>query len=146
MGEKEWAGLYSDVGSTFSSYGDAAIFFISRNGNEDGDTWFDTSANTGQNHIENNYLDLTQNEVDTIEALVDLKKDGVFKSVILVLNTGHAYGDEEHHFLRHRCLPVGGNGGNASFGAIYDVMSGAVTLRANSSIHMLTTAIPHPLR
>ena len=22
----------------------------------------------------------------------------------------HAYGDEEHHFLRHRCLPVGGNG------------------------------------
>lgn len=126
VGEKEWAGLYSDVGSTFSSYGDAAIFFISRNGNEDGDTWFDTSANTGQNHIENNYLDLTQNEVDTIEALVDLKKDGVFKSVILVLNTGTPMAMKNITSYDIDACLWAGMGGNASFGAIYDVMSGAV--------------------
>ena len=126
VGEKEWDSLYSSVGSTFKSYGDAAIYFITRNGAEDGDTWFDTSVNTGQDHIENNYLDLTANEADTLEALMQLKDEGVFKSVILVLNTGTPLAMKNIMSYDIDACLWAGMGGNASFGAIYDVMSGAV--------------------
>lgn len=126
VGEKAWADLNSAVGSTFASYGDAAVFFISRNGNEDGDTWFDTSVNTNSDHIENNYLDLTQNEVDTLTALTQLKKDGVFKKVVLVLNTGTPMAMKNIKTYDIDACLWAGMGGNASFGAIYDVLSGAV--------------------
>lgn len=125
VNEKAWSQVNSAAGSSFSSFGDAAIYILSRTGAEDGDTWFDTSKNTKDGHLENNYLDLTKNEVDTLNALQELRRNGTFKSLILVLNTGTPM--QMKHISEYdidACLWAG-MGGNASFAALYDVMSGA---------------------
>lgn len=126
VNEKEWVSVEAAAGSSFANYGDAAVFFISRTGAEDGDTWFDTSVNTEDNHVENNYLDLTQNEIDTIEALIELRERGTFKKVILVLNTGTPMQMKTIRTYDIDACLWAGMGGNASFAAIYDVISGKV--------------------
>ena len=128
VNEKAWSAVNDAAGSTFASYGDAAVYFISRTGAEDGDTWFDTSvySENNDNNVDNNYLDLTENETDTIEALTALRDAGTFKKVILVLNTGTPMQMKTiSKYDIDACLWAG-MGGNASFGALYDVLSGKV--------------------
>ncbi len=128
VNEKAWSDVNAAAGSTFASYGDAAIYFISRTGSEDGDTWFDTSVYSGNNdnNVDNNYLDLTENEIDTIEALVSLRDSGTFEKVILVLNTGTPMQMKTISTYDIDACLWAGMGGNASFGAVYDVLSGKV--------------------
>ena len=132
VGEKAWSQVESAAGSSFAQYGDAAIYFIGRSGGEDADTWFDSSravnASKGwydEEHTDNNYLDLTKNERDTLAALSALKGT-TFNKIILVLNTGAAMNMQTiKDYDIDACLWAG-MGGNASFSALYDVMSGAV--------------------
>ncbi len=125
VNEKAWSAVKQAAGNSFAAYGDAAVYFISRTGAEDGDTWYDTSINTNDGNVDDNYLDLTANEKATIEALVQLK-DSVFKKVILVLNTGTPFQMKTlSEYDIDACLWVG-MGGNASYAAVYDVMSGNV--------------------
>ncbi len=127
VNEKAWSAVNTAaVSASFKDYGDAAIYFISRTGAEDGDTWFDTSVNTADGHIDNDYLNLTKNEVDTLKALCDLKNSGTFSSVILVLNTGTPMHMKDILTYDIDACLWAGMGGNASFAAIYDVMSGKV--------------------
>ena len=126
VNEKAWAAVNASAGDSFASYGDAAVYFISRTGAEDGDTWFDTSKNTSDKHIDNDYLNLTKNEKDTIDALISLKKSGTFKKVILVINSGTALTMKDIYPLEIDAILWAGMGGNASFAALYDVMSGKV--------------------
>lgn len=127
VNEKAWSEVETAAGSTFAEYGDAAIYIISRTGAEDGDTWFDTSVNTKDNHVDNNYLDLTKNEQDTLTALSRLRDDGTFKSLILVINSGTPLQMKNlaGKYSVDSCLWAG-MGGNASFAALYDVISGKV--------------------
>ncbi|MCH5351451.1 MAG: glycoside hydrolase family 3 C-terminal domain-containing protein [Clostridiales bacterium] len=125
VNEKSWRDVNNAAGSSFAQYGDAAIYIISRTGAEDGDTWFDTSKNTNDNHLDNNYLDLTANEKATLTALQQLK-GSTFNSLILVLNTGTPMQMKNiSQFDIDACLWAG-MGGNASFAALYNVMSGKV--------------------
>lgn len=125
VNEKAWSSVNSAASGSFATYGDAAIYFISRTGSEDGDTWFDTSKHAGGDHTDNNYLDLTKNERDTLKALCDLKGTA-FKKVILVLNTGTPMQMKTVSKYAIDCCLWVGMGGNASFAAVYDVMSGKV--------------------
>ena len=128
INEKAWSSVNAAAGQTFAAYGDAAVYFISRTGSEDGDTWFDTSVypENNDNNVDNNYLDLAENEIDTIEALISLRDAGTFEKVILVLNTGTPMQMKTiSTYDIDACLWVG-MGGNASFGAVYDVLSGKV--------------------
>ena len=132
VNEKAWNDVYNAAGSSFVQYGDAAIYFIGRNGAEDGDTWYDTSlavdSSKGwkdEGHVDNNYLDLTKNERDTLAALSALKGT-TFKKLILVLNTGAAMQMQTIDDYDIDACVWAGMGGNASFGALYDVLSGKV--------------------
>lgn len=126
VNEKPWADVNTAAGNSFQTYGDAAIFIITRDGGEDADTWFDTSKNTNDKNIDNNYLDLTKNEVDTIEALMSLKEQKVFNNIVLVLNTGTPLNMKTISKYKIDACLWAGMGGNASFYAMYDVLSGKV--------------------
>lgn len=126
VNEKAWSAVNAAADYSFASYGDAAVYFITRNGGEDGDTWFDTSVRTSDEHVDDNYLELTKNECDTISALIKLKQQNVFKKVILVLNTGTPMAMKTINSYDLDAILWAGMGGNASFAAIYDVMSGKV--------------------
>jgi|LAHS01.1.fsa_nt_gb beta-glucosidase len=120
----------SSADSSVSQYGDAAIYVISRLGSENGDTDFNTSE-----CLENNYQDLTHEEVDTLTALEQYKKDGKIKSIVLVLNTCNAM--QFKHIKDYdidSCLWVG-NGGTASFAGLADVLAG----KTDPSGHLMDT-------
>ena len=132
VNEKAWADVEAAAGSSFVQYGDAAIYFIGRTGAEDGDTWYDTSLAVNsskgwkdEGHTDNNYLDLNKNERDTLAALSALKGT-TFKKLILVLNTGAAMQMQTIDDYDIDACIWAGMGGNASFGALYDVISGKV--------------------
>ena len=124
VNEKEWSAVQNAAGSTFASYGDAAVYFISRYGSEDGDTWYDTSIyHSAEKYTDNNYLDLTQNEKDTLAALCAMKGT-TFQKVVVVLNTGAAVQMQTlADYDIDACVWVG-MGGSASLEAVYNVLSG----------------------
>lgn len=75
---------YSSIESTYSNYGDAAIIVIGRKGAELRDMVNYEDALNGD------VLSLSQNEIDMFNYVYGLKNQGVFKKVIVVLNTTNA--------------------------------------------------------
>lgn len=102
-----------------AGYNDAAIMIITRDGAEDGDTWF-----YSEECYDNNYLDLAYSEAEVLTNLQNLKKDGKIKKIIVVLNVASVL-QMKHlkDFDIDACLLVG-NGGGQCFYAIADVLSG----------------------
>lgn len=82
--EAPWS-LISNHAGNFATYGDAAIVVISRNGGEG----IDVPA-TGTDGVNGNYLALSQNEIDMLTELTNLKKVGTFEKVIVILNCANA--------------------------------------------------------
>ena len=90
VNEAPWTEVESANSSSFAQYGDAAIVVLSRSGGEGADlpagdngsgvSWTGTS----------NYLELSQEEMDMLAGLKALKNQGVFKSIVVVLNTSNA--------------------------------------------------------
>lgn len=90
--EVPWQMVQDSEASSFSEYGDAAIFVISRSGGEgadlpDGDETLGIPYNSG---IDGDYLQLSQEEKDTLAGLKQLKDEGVFKRIIVLFNTSNA--------------------------------------------------------
>lgn len=131
INEKPWLQVSKNTLTSFGEYGDAAIMIISRNGGEDMDTWFET-----EECLDNDYLDLANNEKEILDKLVELKKQGVFKKVILLLNCCNAM--QMKNILSYEdidaCINVG-TGGLTSFKTIFNLLSGKV----NPSGHLVDT-------
>ena len=100
-------------------YGDAAVMVITRDGAEDGDTWFNAPE-----CMDNNYLDLSVEEGLLLEKLQSLKAGGKIKKIVLLMNTAAVM--QLKHIKDYdidACLLVGA-GGVQSFNAIANVLSG----------------------
>ena len=98
---------------------DSAIFIISRAGSENGDTDFSVAG-----HVDNNYMDLTNEETGILDKLTEYKKAGKIDSIILVLNTCNAM-----QFKTIATYPIDsilwvGTGGTSSYRALAEVIMG----------------------
>lgn len=85
INEVPWSVYPADVQSSFSSYGDAAVFVLARGGGEGGDLW-----RTGTDGENGDYLALSQEEKGTLAQLGQLKAQGVFQRVIVLINSSNA--------------------------------------------------------
>lgn len=72
--------------SSFAIYGDAAIFMYGRSGGEGKDILATGNPDT----LDGNYLQFTQTELDLLDYMIAQKKAGVFKKVILLINSANA--------------------------------------------------------
>lgn len=82
IGEVPWNLVEDAAGDTFAAYGDAAIYVIARVGGEGTDSKME-GAPDGLN---GDYLTLNQKERDTLAGLSELREQGVFKKLIVILN------------------------------------------------------------
>ena len=105
--------------STISEYDDSAIYVISRLGSENGDTNF-----SAEGHVENNYMDLTQEEIGVLNKLTQYKNEGKLKSIVLVLNTCNAMQFKTIAKYPIDAILFAGTGGTTSFRALADVLTG----------------------
>ncbi len=85
----------AEVRNSFSSFNDAAIFVVGRSGGEGGDLAYNSEssgnpAGASPDTINNNYLQLSQTEINVLDNLINLKHAGVFEHVVLVLNSANA--------------------------------------------------------
>lgn len=82
IGGVAWDMVTETAGSSFATYGDAAIYIVGRVGGEGSDLSKDNAAD-GYN---GDFLHLTQREMDTLAGLKKLKDQGVFKKIIFIYN------------------------------------------------------------
>ena len=100
--EVPWDEVMANAGDSFSQYGDAALFIISRSGGEAADlpdgeqipddagsaipggTWVYTSSPQGD------YLTLSETERENLAGLKQLKDQGVIKKIIVLVNSSNA--------------------------------------------------------
>lgn len=102
-------------------FNDAAVMVITRDGSEDGDTWFNSSE-----CLDNSYLDLSKEEAEILEKLQGYKNEGKIKKIVLVLNTaGIMQMKNITKYDIDACL-LAGCGGITSHKAIANVLSGKV--------------------
>lgn len=117
-------------------YDDAAIMIISRDGSEDGDTWFNSSE-----CFDNSYLDLSTQEAEILTKLCQYRSQGIVKKVILILNTASIM--QMKHIAQYDldAIMLAGCGGVTSFKAIANILSGKV----NPSGRLVDT-IPYDIK
>jgi len=82
IGEIPWNLVEEGAGSTFAQYGDAAIYVIARVGGEGTDSKMEGAADG----LNGDYLALNQKERDTLAGLSQLRRSGVFKKLVVILN------------------------------------------------------------
>lgn len=80
--EVPWSKYNSAVTNSFSQYNDAAIVFLSRRAGEFKDVNTETAGT-----VSGDYTGLSQEEKDLIENVIKYKQNGVFKKIIILLNT-----------------------------------------------------------
>lgn len=90
--EVPWNMVEEAAADSFEGYGDAAIMVLARSGGEGADL---PSGDNGSgipwiNGVDGNYLELNQDEKDTLAALKGLKDQGVFDKIIVLLNSSNA--------------------------------------------------------
>ena len=123
VNDLDWATINSsrmgNIEGTLTNYGDAAIMTVSRNGAENGDTFFETDE-----CLEKCYLDLSVDEADILQHLKDLKSAGKIKRIVLLLNSATPM--QMKNIVNYdidACVWVG-MGGNPSFKSIANILSG----------------------
>lgn len=94
VNEVPWSEVETAASDSFAEYGDAAIVVLSRSGGEGADL---PSGNNGTDadyisgsEGSGNYLELSQEELDMMAGLKELKDEGVFDSIIVLLNSSNA--------------------------------------------------------
>lgn len=123
INEAPWEGVKTAVGSTFSAYGDAAIFTLARGGGEGGDLW--REGTDGEN---GDYLALSKEEQDTLKGLKDLKDSGTFKKIIVLINSSnlpHASFIDNESYGIDAVLWLGGPG-QYGLNAVGNILAGKV--------------------
>lgn len=112
LNETPWDKVQSSCQSSFGEYSDAAIVVLARSGGEGSDmAWGDNAPNgtNGTNDaLDNNYLELTQEEIDMLDYLTGPTSE--FKEVILVINSANGLQFKELSKYRDKigaCLWIG---------------------------------------
>lgn len=121
INEAPWEKVNNAAGSSFASYGDAAIITLGRMGCENNDLKI-----TGSDGLDGSYLDVSAEEKTLLEEVVKLKKRGTFKRVILLLNSDHAFSMKNIMPFKgdvDACVWVG-SAGRCSAQAVCDILSG----------------------
>lgn len=95
VNEAPWSVVNEGAGSSFASYGDAAIVVISRSGGEgadlpNGDESISVDKINYAVGADGDYLALSAEEKELLSGLKELKDKGTFQSVVVVLNTSNA--------------------------------------------------------
>ena len=85
INEVPWSVYSTPVKNSFSEYGDAAIVVLSRSGGEG----HDLPQTGGADGTNGDYLRLSAEEKEMMENLKALKAQGVFKKIVVLLNTSN---------------------------------------------------------
>ena len=114
--EAPWSVYTDEVKSSFNQYGDAAVVVISRVGGEDDDLEF----------AEYNYLELDENEKDMLSNIKALKDQGVFKKLVVLINSSNAL---QMDFLKGNPYGIDsvmwiGGVGQSGLNAVCDLLAG----------------------
>jgi beta-glucosidase len=122
VNEAPWS-LYSSVESSFTQYGDAAIYVISRDSGEGKDI-----STQGSDGTDGSYLSLTAQEREVLQQISAAKKRGTFSCVIVLLNSAVPV---QLDFMFDDSITVDaalwvGNVGATGIYAINDVLVGTV--------------------
>lgn len=136
VNEVLWADVTGAAGDSFAAYGDAAVVVFSRIGGEGGDLpsgdngsgldWIYSAEGDG------NYLALTKEETDILAGLKELKDEGVFSKIVVLINSSNAL---ELDFLEPSICGVDygvdaalwiGDVGNNGIEAVTDILAGDV--------------------
>lgn len=113
--------IYTDqVKNSFEKYGDAAIVMLSREGAESNDLYTHDAEGISE-------LALHKNEADMLSLVKSYKDSGVFKKIIVLINSGHPmevkwlddYGVDA-------CMVIGGPGKSTGFRGVSDLLVGNV--------------------
>lgn len=124
INDAPWNKIIEGVGeSSLTSYGDAAIFTLTRIGGEGSDM-----ATTGTDGEDGNYLRLSDNEKSILTGLKGLKDQDKVKKIIVLLNTTNQI---ETGFLYDERYGVDaalwiGSTGISGFNAVGDIIAGKV--------------------
>lgn len=94
VNEVPWNEVEKATADSYKLYGDAAIVVLARSGGEGADLPSGENG-TDANYIsgsegDGNYLELSQEEKDLFAGLKELKDNGIFKSIIVLLNSSNA--------------------------------------------------------
>ncbi len=106
VNEAPWSEVVSGAGDSFAAYGDAAIVVLSRSGGEGADlpsgdssvslVTANGSGSTGEVYYgmgsegDGDYLALSQEEKDLLAGLKELKDNGTFDEIVVLLNSSNA--------------------------------------------------------
>lgn len=90
VNEAPWSEVETANSSSFAEYGDAAIVVFSRSGGEGADLPSGDNGSGVEWTGTTNYLELSQEEKDMLAGLKALKDQGVFKSIVVLLNTSNS--------------------------------------------------------
>lgn len=125
VNEVPWSVYTNEVKESVASFGDAAIFVLSRSGGEGGDAARTTAVNEGNN---GDYLALTTQEKEVLEQLKAYKAQGKIQKIILLINSSNAiqcnFIDDEAYAI-DAALWIGGPGAYGT-NAIADIFAGNV--------------------
>lgn len=137
VNEAPWSAYSSSVLDSFNSYGDVAVVTLSRSGGEYSDLHYnyasqgDNVGNNDKGKVENTsadggYLGLTDEETDLLNHVGQLKENGTFKKVVVLINSGNPlqmqdfesfYGDID------ACMWIG-QPGSTGINAVVDLLKG----------------------
>lgn len=123
----------SSLVNTFANYGDAAIFMFGRSGGEGKDILSKNNPDT----LDGNYLQFSKEEIDVLNYMIELKKAGVFKKIVFLINSANAVQMDKICAYKgdiDACLWVGQPGAGGTPG-IAKVLSG----KANPSGRLVDT-------
>ena len=123
----------SSLVATFANYGDAAIFMFGRSGGEGKDILSKNNPDT----LDGNYLQFSKEEIDVLNYMIELKKAGVFKKIVFLINSANAVQMDKICAYKgdiDACLWVGQPGAGGTPG-IAKVLSG----KANPSGRLVDT-------
>ncbi len=136
IGEAPWGAIDAACGSSFSSYGDAAIITLARIGGEGSDmprgnqslSKLDDSDGSGGDTTDGDYLKLSPKEKEMLSGVKALKDAGVFKKIIVVLNTTNQI---EAAFLEDSAYGIDaalwiGTTGTTGLNAVAKILSGEI--------------------
>lgn len=137
VNEVPWNQVETAAATSFAQYGDAAIVVLSRSGGEGADLPSGDNG-SGLDYIngsegDGNYLALSQEEKDLLTGLKSQKDSGVFKNIVILLNSSNAL---ELDFLNPELCGVDygidacmwiGDVGQTGINGVGQLLAGAVT-------------------
>ena len=125
INEVPWSEYSQELKNTWANYGDVALVVLARSGGEGADL---PSANPElvDYMTDGDYLRLCKEEIEMLENLEQLKKDGVFKKIVVLLNSSNSMQlDFVDSYGIDAVLWIGDVGMTGILG-VADILSGAV--------------------